>query len=334
MPDRKARPAPNWNWKSTARPDRRRRPATARSTRPSTQSRRSSRTLRTLVLFSVGAVTEGTDAQAKTTVRLEENGKMVDGQGADADTIVASARAYIHALEQADGQAVCAPNRQLCPPDKTRRVSVFPRTPRPPPELYPQNPLPPVVGPLLGPYGVPVVVTPGAGAVSGDASAGETGAGGAPGPVMPKDRGSPEQAPSNASNARNPSNLGNAAKPDSPSSFGGLVGFGTRRSPVTVNLSIMALCDDPNAAVHRRIVTPMFLAGTEPSSAPLRNGGVGPHPRPTGQPRIQHCVLLGLRSHSSPRCSPLATGRRRRRLVRARRSIPSPFSTATRAHGV
>ena len=53
-----------------------------------------------LVLFSVGAVTEGTDAQAKTTVRLEEHGKMVDGQGADTDTIVASARAYIHALNK------------------------------------------------------------------------------------------------------------------------------------------------------------------------------------------------------------------------------------------
>ena len=53
-----------------------------------------------LVLFSVGAVTEGTDAQARTTVRLEENGKMVDGQGADTDTIVASARAYVHALNK------------------------------------------------------------------------------------------------------------------------------------------------------------------------------------------------------------------------------------------
>jgi 2-isopropylmalate synthase len=53
-----------------------------------------------LVLFSVGAVTGGTDAQAKTTVRLEENGKMVDGQGADTDTIVASARAYVHALNK------------------------------------------------------------------------------------------------------------------------------------------------------------------------------------------------------------------------------------------
>ncbi len=53
-----------------------------------------------LVLFSVGAVTEGTDAQAKTTVRLEEGGKMVDGQGADTDTIVAATRAYIHALNK------------------------------------------------------------------------------------------------------------------------------------------------------------------------------------------------------------------------------------------
>jgi 2-isopropylmalate synthase len=54
----------------------------------------------TLRLFSVGAVTEGTDAQARVTVRLEEGGKMVDGQGADTDTIVASARAYIHALNK------------------------------------------------------------------------------------------------------------------------------------------------------------------------------------------------------------------------------------------
>ena len=54
----------------------------------------------TLRLFSVGAVTEGTDAQARVTVRLEEDGKLVDGQGADTDTIVASARAYVHALNK------------------------------------------------------------------------------------------------------------------------------------------------------------------------------------------------------------------------------------------
>jgi 2-isopropylmalate synthase len=54
----------------------------------------------TLRLYSVGAVTEGTDAQARVTVRLEEEGKLVDGQGAHTDTIVASARAYVHALNK------------------------------------------------------------------------------------------------------------------------------------------------------------------------------------------------------------------------------------------
>ena len=44
----------------------------------------------TLSLFSVGAVTEGTDAQARVTVRLMEAGKMVDGQGGDTETSVAS----------------------------------------------------------------------------------------------------------------------------------------------------------------------------------------------------------------------------------------------------
>ena len=53
-----------------------------------------------LQLFSVGAVTEGTDAQARCTVRLAEEGKSVDGQGADTDTIVAAVRAYIHALNK------------------------------------------------------------------------------------------------------------------------------------------------------------------------------------------------------------------------------------------
>jgi 2-isopropylmalate synthase len=53
-----------------------------------------------LTLYSVGAVTEGTDAQAKVTVRLSEGGKTVDGQGADTDTLVASARAYVHALNK------------------------------------------------------------------------------------------------------------------------------------------------------------------------------------------------------------------------------------------
>ena len=53
-----------------------------------------------LELYQVSAVTGGTDAQAEVTVRLEESGKTVMGQGADADTMVASARAYVHALNK------------------------------------------------------------------------------------------------------------------------------------------------------------------------------------------------------------------------------------------
>ncbi|MBB3064743.1 2-isopropylmalate synthase [Limibacillus halophilus] len=53
-----------------------------------------------LQLYQVHAVTGGTDAQAQVTVRLEEDGKTVIGQGADHDTLVASARAYVNALNK------------------------------------------------------------------------------------------------------------------------------------------------------------------------------------------------------------------------------------------
>jgi 2-isopropylmalate synthase len=53
-----------------------------------------------LTLFQVGAVTEGTDAQAEVSVRLEEGGKIVTGRGADTDTMVASAKAYVSALNK------------------------------------------------------------------------------------------------------------------------------------------------------------------------------------------------------------------------------------------
>ena len=53
-----------------------------------------------LQLYQVHAVTQGTDAQAEVTVRLEEDGKTVNGQGADTDTMVASAKAYINALNK------------------------------------------------------------------------------------------------------------------------------------------------------------------------------------------------------------------------------------------
>ena len=45
-------------------------------------------------------MTEGTDAQAEVSVRLEEEGKTVTGRGADTDTMVASARAYVSALNK------------------------------------------------------------------------------------------------------------------------------------------------------------------------------------------------------------------------------------------
>ncbi len=51
-----------------------------------------------LKLYSVNAVTAGTDSQGEVTVRLEKGGRMVNGQGADTDVLVASVRAYLHAL--------------------------------------------------------------------------------------------------------------------------------------------------------------------------------------------------------------------------------------------
>jgi 2-isopropylmalate synthase len=53
-----------------------------------------------LQLYEVHAVTEGTDAQATVSVRMEEDGRIVTGQSADTDTVVSSTRAYIHALNR------------------------------------------------------------------------------------------------------------------------------------------------------------------------------------------------------------------------------------------
>ena len=53
-----------------------------------------------LQLYQVHAVTEGTDAQATVSVRMEENGKIVTGQSADTDTVVASTKAYVNALNK------------------------------------------------------------------------------------------------------------------------------------------------------------------------------------------------------------------------------------------
>jgi 2-isopropylmalate synthase len=53
-----------------------------------------------LALYQVSAVTEGTDAQAEVMVRLEADGKIATGRGSDTDTMVASARAYVSALNK------------------------------------------------------------------------------------------------------------------------------------------------------------------------------------------------------------------------------------------
>ncbi|WP_075217130.1 2-isopropylmalate synthase [Mongoliimonas terrestris] len=57
----------------------------------------------TLRLYQVSAVTEGTDAQADVAVRLEEHGRQVTGRAADTDTLVASAKAYVAAVNKLGG---------------------------------------------------------------------------------------------------------------------------------------------------------------------------------------------------------------------------------------
>ncbi len=53
-----------------------------------------------LLLYSVNSITTGTDAQGEVTVRLTKEGRIVNGQGADTDIIVASAKAYLNALNK------------------------------------------------------------------------------------------------------------------------------------------------------------------------------------------------------------------------------------------
>jgi len=53
-----------------------------------------------LQLYSVNAITTGTDSQGEVTVRVEKNGQVVNGQGADTDIVIASAKSYINALNK------------------------------------------------------------------------------------------------------------------------------------------------------------------------------------------------------------------------------------------
>ncbi|MCM8595826.1 2-isopropylmalate synthase [Accumulibacter sp.] len=53
-----------------------------------------------LMLYSVNAITTGTDAQGEVTVRLARGGRIVNGNGADTDIVIASAKAYLNALNK------------------------------------------------------------------------------------------------------------------------------------------------------------------------------------------------------------------------------------------
>jgi len=73
-----------------------------------------------LELYQVHAVTAGTDAQAEVSVRLSENGRSVTAKGADPDTLVASAKAYLGALNKLMAkrqrgrlEAVAVPERRI-----------------------------------------------------------------------------------------------------------------------------------------------------------------------------------------------------------------------------
>ena len=60
-----------------------------------------------LQLYSVSNVTQGTDSLGEVAVRLERGGRIVNGHGADTDIVIASAKAYVNAL-----------NRLLIPSDR------------------------------------------------------------------------------------------------------------------------------------------------------------------------------------------------------------------------
>ena len=58
-----------------------------------------------MVLYSVNAISGSTESQGEVTVRLQNSGRVVNGVGADPDIVVASAKAYISALNKLHSQA-------------------------------------------------------------------------------------------------------------------------------------------------------------------------------------------------------------------------------------
>jgi 2-isopropylmalate synthase len=53
-----------------------------------------------LLLYSVNAITTGTESQGEVTVRLSKGGRIVNGVGTDPDIVAASAKAYLAALNK------------------------------------------------------------------------------------------------------------------------------------------------------------------------------------------------------------------------------------------
>lgn len=53
-----------------------------------------------LLLYSVNAITTGTDAQGEVTTRLSLKGRIVNGNGSDTDIVIASVRSYLNALNK------------------------------------------------------------------------------------------------------------------------------------------------------------------------------------------------------------------------------------------
>ena len=58
-----------------------------------------------MVLYSVNAISGSTESQGEVTVRLQNAGRVVNGVGADPDIVVASAKAYLSALNKLQSQA-------------------------------------------------------------------------------------------------------------------------------------------------------------------------------------------------------------------------------------
>ncbi|WP_029921221.1 2-isopropylmalate synthase [Nevskia soli] len=68
-----------------------------------------------LLLYSVNAITTGTDSQGEVTVRLAKDGRVVNGLGADTDIIIASAKAYINAINRLEVPISAHPQRTFEP---------------------------------------------------------------------------------------------------------------------------------------------------------------------------------------------------------------------------